>query len=121
MEAVGQLTGGLAHDFNNMLTGILGGIDMVRRRIAEGRVADVDRFLDAAMQSGQRAAALTHRLLAFSRRQTLDSRPLDVEMLAGRWPTCCGGPWASRFAAHRHRRPTSGPPSPTTTSWKAPS
>ena len=82
MEAVGQLTGGLAHDFNNMLTGILGGIDMVRRRLAEGRLADVDRFLDAAMQSGQRAAALTHRLLAFSRRQTLDNRPLDVGVLA---------------------------------------
>ena len=81
MEAVGQLTGGLAHDFNNMLTGILGGIDMVRRRLSEGRMADVDRFLDAAMQSGQRAAALTHRLLAFSRRQTLDNRPLDVGAL----------------------------------------
>ncbi len=81
MEAVGQLTGGLAHDFNNMLTGILGGIDMVRRRIGEGRVADADRFLEAAMQSGQRAAALTHRLLAFSRRQSLDSRPLDVTTL----------------------------------------
>lgn len=83
MEAVGQLTGGLAHDFNNMLTGILGGIDMVRRRIGEGRVADADRFLEAAMQSGQRAAALTHRLLAFSRRQSLDSRPLDVGTLVG--------------------------------------
>lgn len=83
MEAVGQLTGGLAHDFNNMLTGIIGGIDMVRRRVADGRVADIDRFLDAAMHSGQRAAALTHRLLAFSRRQTLDSRPLDVGALAG--------------------------------------
>jgi len=82
MEAVGQLTGGLAHDFNNMLTGILGGIDMVRRRLAEGRMADVERFLDAAMQSGQRAAALTHRLLAFSRRQTLDNRPLDIGVLA---------------------------------------
>jgi PAS domain S-box-containing protein len=82
MEAVGQLTGGLAHDFNNMLTGILGGIDMVRRRLAEGRMADVERFLDAAMQSGQRAAALTHRLLAFSRRQTLDNRPLDIGTLA---------------------------------------
>ena len=81
MEAVGQLTGGLAHDFNNMLTGILGGIDMARRRIAEGRLVDVERFLDAAMQSGQRAAALTHRLLAFSRRQTLDNRPLDVGAL----------------------------------------
>jgi PAS domain S-box-containing protein len=83
MEAVGQLTGGLAHDFNNMLTGILGGIDMVRRRLADGRVADVDRFLDAAMQSGQRAAALTHRLLAFSRRQTLDNRALDAGALIG--------------------------------------
>ncbi len=83
MEAVGQLTGGLAHDFNNMLTGILGGIDMVRRRIAQGRMADADRFLEAAMQSGQRAAALTHRLLAFSRRQSLDSRPLDVKALVG--------------------------------------
>ena len=82
MEAVGQLTGGLAHDFNNMLTGILGGIDMVRRRVSEGRIGDIDRFLDAAMQSGQRAAALTHRLLAFSRRQTLDNRPLDVRTLA---------------------------------------
>ncbi|WP_184719149.1 PAS domain-containing protein [Caulobacter sp.] len=83
MEAVGQLTGGLAHDFNNMLTGILGGIDMVRRRLAEGRLEDADRFLEAAMQSGQRAAALTHRLLAFSRRQSLDSRPLDVKALVG--------------------------------------
>ncbi|TCH99103.1 PAS domain S-box protein [Roseococcus sp. SYP-B2431] len=81
MEAVGQLTGGIAHDFNNMLTGILGGIDMVRRRVSQGRLDDVDRFLEAAMQSGQRAAALTHRLLAFSRRQTLDSRPLDVAVL----------------------------------------
>jgi len=83
MEAVGQLTGGLAHDFNNMLTGILGGIDMVRRRVADGRINDIERFLEAAMQSGQRAAALTHRLLAFSRRQTLDSRPLDVGALVG--------------------------------------
>lgn len=78
MEAVGQLTGGLAHDFNNMLTGIIGGLDLVRRRISDGRVHDVDRFLDAAGQSAQRAAALTHRLLAFSRRQTLDSRPVEV-------------------------------------------
>ncbi|MDB5415405.1 MAG: sensor hybrid histidine kinase [Rubritepida sp.] len=83
MEAVGQLTGGLAHDFNNMLTGILGGMDMVRRRVSQGRLDDVDRFLDAAMQSGQRAAALTHRLLAFSRRQTLDNRPLDITALVG--------------------------------------
>ncbi|MGK7867685.1 PAS domain-containing protein [Falsiroseomonas sp. E2-1-a20] len=81
MEAVGQLTGGLAHDFNNMLTGILGGIDMARRRIDQGRLQDVDRYLNAAFTSGQRAATLTHRLLAFSRRQTLDSRPLNVSAL----------------------------------------
>lgn len=81
MEAVGQLTGGLAHDFNNMLTGMLGGIDMAKRRLRDGRAHDVDRFLDAAVQSGQRAAALTHRLLAFSRRQSLDSQPVDVGAL----------------------------------------
>lgn len=82
MEAVGQLTGGLAHDFNNMLTGILGGIDMVRRRLQAGRVNDVERYLDAASTSGQRAAALTHRLLAFSRRQSLHNAPVDVGDLA---------------------------------------
>ncbi|HEY4252649.1 MAG TPA: PAS domain S-box protein [Roseomonas sp.] len=81
MEAVGQLTGGLAHDFNNMLTGILGGIDMVRRLLDQGRSDGVDRFLESAMQSGQRAAALTHRLLAFSRRQSLDNQPIDVRGL----------------------------------------
>ncbi|WP_424813424.1 PAS domain S-box protein [Roseococcus sp. YIM B11640] len=81
MEAVGQLTGGIAHDFNNMLTGILGGVDMARHRVAQGRMDDVIRFLDAAFQSGERAAALTHRLLAFSRRQSLDSRPVDVRDL----------------------------------------
>ncbi len=81
MEAVGQLTGGLAHDFNNMLTGIMGGLDVTRRRIAEGRTGDIDRFLEAAMVSAERAAALTHRLLAFSRRQSLDARSIDVSEL----------------------------------------
>ena len=83
MEAVGQLTGGLAHDFNNMLTGIMGSMDIIGRRIATGRTGDVDRFLDAAMTSAQRAAALVHRLLAFSRRQSLDTRPTDVNALVG--------------------------------------
>ncbi|MBR0664439.1 PAS domain-containing protein [Roseomonas hellenica] len=83
MEAVGQLTGGLAHDFNNMLTGVMGGIDMARMLLAQGRLEDVDRLLEASMQSGQRAAALTHRLLAFSRRQALDNQPLDVGTLIG--------------------------------------
>jgi PAS domain S-box-containing protein len=83
MEAVGQLTGGLAHDFNNLLQGITGALDRVQHRIADGRVADVDRFLKAAIDSANRAAALTHRLLAFSRRQTLDPRPTDVNRLIG--------------------------------------
>ncbi len=84
MEAVGQLTGGIAHDFNNLLQGITGALDRVQRRIAEGRLHDVDRFLKAAVDSANRAAALTHRLLAFSRRQTLDPRPTDMNrVIAG--------------------------------------
>jgi PAS domain S-box-containing protein len=78
MEAVGQLTGGIAHDFNNMLTGIIGGINIAKRRIASGRLEDVDRFMDAAVDSANRAAALIARLLAFSRRQTLDSKPVEI-------------------------------------------
>ena len=78
MEAVGQLTGGIAHDFNNMLTGIIGGINIAKRRIASGRLDEVDRFMNAATDSANRAAALIARLLAFSRRQTLDSKPVEV-------------------------------------------
>ncbi|MBB6511184.1 PAS domain S-box-containing protein [Rhizobium soli] len=84
MEAVGQLTGGIAHDFNNMLTGIIGGINVAKRRIANGRLDDVNRFMDASLDAANRAAALVARLLAFSRRQTLDAKPIDVnEHLAG--------------------------------------
>ena len=83
MEAVGQLTGGIAHDFNNMLTGIIGSIDLMRRRIASGRLIGLERFMDAAEASAHRAAALTHRLLAFSRRQSLDARAIDVNALVG--------------------------------------
>lgn len=78
MEAIGQLTGGIAHDFNNLLAGIMGAIDVIGRRISKQRYDDLDRFMDAATSSAQRAAALTQRLLAFSRRQTLDVRPVDV-------------------------------------------
>jgi len=81
MEAVGQLTGGIAHDFNNMLTGVIGALDILKRRIAGGRLDDLDRFMDAASTSAQRAAGLTARLLAFSRRQSLDSKPTDVNAL----------------------------------------
>ncbi len=83
MEAVGQLTGGIAHDFNNLLQGITGSLDRVQYRLAEGRTQDVDRFLKAAVESANRAAALTHRLLAFSRRQTLDPKALDANKLIG--------------------------------------
>jgi signal transduction histidine kinase len=81
MEAVGQLTGGLAHDFNNLLAGISGSLQLVTRRLNQGRTADVERYLSAAQGAVQRAAALTHRLLAFSRRQTLDPKPTSVNRL----------------------------------------
>ena len=80
MEAVGQLTGGIAHDFNNLLTGIVGSLDLMQRRHARGE-KDVDRYINAAVTSAQRAAALTQRLLAFSRRQTLHLKPVDVNQL----------------------------------------
>ena len=81
MEAVGQLTGGIAHDFNNMLTGIIGSLDLMRRRIAADRLDDLDRYMDAATTSAERAASLTQRLLAFSRRQSLDPQPLGINLL----------------------------------------
>ena len=81
MEAIGQLTGGIAHDFNNLLQGIIGALDMIRKRVAEGRIDDIGRFLTAALSSAERASTLTHRLLAFSRRQPVDPRPLDVNQL----------------------------------------
>jgi len=81
MEAVGQLTGGIAHDFNNLLQGITGAIDRVQHRIKTGRPMEAEKFLKAASDSANRAAALTHRLLAFSRRQTLDPKPVDPNRL----------------------------------------
>lgn len=110
MEAVGQLTGGLAHDFNNLLAGISGAFEMIGARLAQGRTGDVERYLGAGQGAARRAAALTHRLLAFSRRQTLAPKAIiinrlmadfvelvrrtvgpsiDVEMIAatGLWPT----------------------------------
>ena len=81
MEAVGQLTGGLAHDFNNLLSGISGSLQLMNMRVSQGRTAEIGRYMDAAMTSVERAAALTHRLLAFSRRQTLDPKPTDANSL----------------------------------------
>ena len=81
MEAVGQLTGGLAHDFNNLLTGITGSLELLQTRIAQGRLGDLERYIRAAEGAARRGAALTHRLLAFSRRQTLEPRPTGINRL----------------------------------------
>ena len=81
MEAVGQLTGGIAHDFNNLLAGITGSLDLIGLRFAQGSTADLERYLSVARGAAQRAAALTHRLLAFSRRQTLLPVHTDVNAL----------------------------------------
>jgi signal transduction histidine kinase/PAS domain-containing protein len=81
MEAVGQLTGGLAHDFNNLLAGISGSLEIMQSRVRQGRVNDLERYMTAAQGAVKRAAALTHRLLAFSRRQTLEPKPTDVNQL----------------------------------------
>ena len=112
MEAIGQLTGGIAHDFNNLLQGITGSLDLIRKRLAQGRTNDLEPFLAGAMASAGRAAALTHRLLAFARRQPLVPRAvlinplvasmedllrrtlgeaidLDLELAEGLWPTRC--------------------------------
>nr|WP_246731139.1 CHASE domain-containing protein [Methylobacterium sp. 2A] len=81
MEAVGQLTGGLAHDFNNLLAGISGSLELIETRVGQGRVKDVGKYIAAAQGAAKRAAALTHRLLAFSRRQTLAPRAIDANRL----------------------------------------
>jgi PAS domain S-box-containing protein len=83
MEAVGQLTGGIAHDFNNLLTGIMGSLELLDKRLAQGRLGGVERYIGAAQGAARRAASLTQRLLAFSRRQTLAPKPTDVNRLIG--------------------------------------
>ena len=84
MEAVGQLTGGIAHDFNNLLTGIIGiARPDAQAPLRQGRLGHVERYIEAAQAAAKRAAALTHRLLAFARRQPLDPKPVDAER-AGR-------------------------------------
>ena len=81
MEAVGQLTGGIAHDFNNMLQGVMGPLELLRARLGKSIDASVARYIDMALGSTRRAATLTHRLLAFSRRQPLDPQQLDANAL----------------------------------------
>ncbi|MDD1506616.1 response regulator [Pseudomonas sp. CNPSo 3701] len=81
MEAIGQLTGGIAHDFNNLLAGILGSLELIQRKLPSDEHPQLARFVDAAIASANRGASLTHRLLAFARRQSLDMRPVEVNAL----------------------------------------
>jgi signal transduction histidine kinase/CheY-like chemotaxis protein len=76
LESIGQLTGGVAHDFNNLLTAVLGNLELLRKRVPAN--PSTDRLIEGAMQGAQRGAALTQRLLAFARRQSLEPRPVDM-------------------------------------------
>jgi signal transduction histidine kinase/ActR/RegA family two-component response regulator len=78
MEAIGQLAGGIAHDFNNLLGGITGNLHLIRMRLKQGRTENLAHYVDAAESVVRRASTMTQRLLAFSRRQTLDPQPTDV-------------------------------------------
>jgi PAS domain S-box-containing protein len=81
MEAIGQLTGGIAHDFNNLLMAIGGSLELLGGRLIQGRVIGAERYIVAAQSATKRAAALTHRLLAFARQQTLDPKPTNINRL----------------------------------------
>lgn len=78
MDALGNLTGGIAHDFNNLLTGIITSLELIHKRIGDSRLDKVQFYAEAALNSAMSAAALTHRLLAFARKQPLDTRPVNV-------------------------------------------
>jgi signal transduction histidine kinase/ActR/RegA family two-component response regulator len=81
MEAIGQLSGGIAHDFNNLLQSIVGSLGVAQKLIGLGRADESQRFITTALASSSRAAALTHRLLAFARRQPLDPTPVRANQL----------------------------------------
>ncbi|GIZ53288.1 PAS domain S-box protein [Noviherbaspirillum aridicola] len=81
MEAVGQLTGGIAHDFNNHLQAIVGSLELISHLARAGRISELSRYVETAATAARKAGTLTHRLLAFSRRQPLDPRPTDVNRL----------------------------------------
>ncbi|HXJ01247.1 MAG TPA: ATP-binding protein [Micropepsaceae bacterium] len=80
MEAIGQLSGGIAHDFNNLLSIVKGNLQLLQRRVAQGRT-DIQRYLDSANEGVTRAANLTQRILAFSRRQPLSPKPVYLSQL----------------------------------------
>ena len=82
MESIGQLTGGLAHDFNNMLSVVIGSLDFAKRRLDSDRARALV-YIDNALEGAQRAALVTARLLAFSRQTSLEPKALDVDELVG--------------------------------------
>jgi signal transduction histidine kinase len=84
MEAIGQLTGGIAHDFNNLLTVISGNLETLQRRLGDNADDRLQRSISSALQGASRAALLTHQLLAFSRRQTLEPKSVSVNTLIAR-------------------------------------
>ncbi|RMT50636.1 ATPase [Pseudomonas syringae pv. cerasicola] len=100
MDAIGQLTGGIAHDFNNVLSGVMGALDMIRLRVAAGRVEEVDRYLDAATSSANRAAALTRRLLTFARRQSLNVTTVDINHMVRSMEELLRGTVGARAQLH---------------------
>jgi signal transduction histidine kinase/CheY-like chemotaxis protein len=115
MEAIGQLTGGIAHDFNNMLGVMSGSLDIMRRAIKKGDFA-IERFIDAAAKATERAATLTHRLLAFGRQQPLAPEPIDANKMIANMSdllrstlgehirietVSAGGLWATYADAHQ--------------------
>ncbi|WP_376095408.1 PAS domain-containing protein [Roseomonas sp. CCTCC AB2023176] len=108
MEAVGQLTGGIAHDFNNMLAVVMGGLALMRRRLERGET-DVMRYVDAAMEGAGRAAALTQRLLAFSRQQSLSPSPLEVNALVAGMSELLGRTLGERIRVETNLAPDLAP------------
>lgn len=84
MEAIGQLAGGVAHDFNNLLTGIGGSLELIGKRLQQGRTEALPALLELSQNAVKRAASMTHSLLAFSSRQSLDARPVHLaDLLQG--------------------------------------
>ena len=110
MEAVGQLTGGIAHDFNNMLTGVIAALGLIQRRLKAGRTDGVDEYIEAGLNSAHRAATLTHSLLAFARRQSLDIKAQDVNGLIEGMQEICGARWAKTLLWSSTWRMSFGPP-----------
>ncbi|MFC7554080.1 PAS domain-containing protein [Pseudoroseomonas wenyumeiae] len=118
MEAVGQLTGGLAHDFNNLLAGISGNLEILTARMAQGRHKEVERHANAAQGAAKRAAALTHRLLAFSAARPWTRAPPTPTGWWWGWRIWCAAPSAPPSPWRWCRPAGSGRRWWTRTSWR---